>query len=64
MGDIDALGAPQGRAIDLGLRLAYDLDRHWQVSGGYRMLDGGVDNRSVFNFAQFHSLTAGVAYRF
>lgn len=64
VGDIDALGAPQGRAIDLGLRVAYDLDRNWQASAGYRFLDGGVDNDSVFNFARFHSLTLGLAHRF
>lgn len=64
MGEIDALGASQGRAIDIGLRAAYDLDRNWQVTGGWRFLDGGVDNSDVFNFARFHTLTAGVAYRF
>jgi hypothetical protein len=64
MGEIDALGASQGRAIDIGLRVAYDLDRNWQVTGGWRFLDGGVDNKDVFNFARFHTLTAGVAYRF
>lgn len=63
-GDIDALGASQGRAIDLGLRVAHDVGANWQVLAGYRFLDGGVDNSSVFNFARFHSITAGLAYRF
>jgi hypothetical protein len=64
MAEIDALGARQGYAVDLGLRLGWDVDRNWQVTGGYRLLDGGVDNSSTFAFATFHSLTAGVAYRF
>jgi opacity protein-like surface antigen len=64
MGDIDALGASQGRAVDLGLRVAHDVSRSWQVMAGWRFLDGGVDNDSVYNFARFHSLTAGLAYRF
>jgi hypothetical protein len=63
MGEIDALGASQGRAIDLGLRAACGLDRHWQVTGGWRFLDGGANNQDVFHFARFHTLTAGVAYR-
>ncbi len=64
LGDVDALGASQGRAIDLGLRVARDLGRNWQLLGGYRLLDGGADNSSVFAFARFHSVTGGVAYRF
>ncbi len=63
-GEIDALAASQGRAIDLGLRVARDLSPGWEASAGWRMLDGGVGNDSVRNFARFHGLTAGVAYRF
>lgn len=63
-GEVDGLGFGQGYAVDLGLRLGYDLDRNWQVSGGWRMLAGGADTRSTFAFARFHALTAGLAYRF
>ena len=32
--DMDALGSPQGRAIDLALKLEYDLADQWRVSAG------------------------------
>ena len=63
-GEVDALGASQGRAIDAGLRVARDLAPGWEASLGWRMLDGGVDNSSVRNFARFHGVTLGAAYRF
>jgi len=62
--EVDALGAPAGYAVDAALRGAYAIDRNWEVTASYRFLDGGADNRRVFNFASFHSLTAGLAYRF
>ncbi len=64
IGEIDALGASQGRAIDAGLRVARDIAPRWQASLGWRVLDGGVDNDDVRNFARFHSVTAGLSYRF
>lgn len=63
-GDVDALGASQGRAIDVGVRVARELAPGWEGSLGWRMLDGGVDNSSVRNFARFHGVTLGAAYRF
>lgn len=64
MGDIDGLAAPQGSAFDLGLRMGHDLTTQWQATLGWRMLTGGVDNSSTYNFARFQSLVAGLAYRF
>ncbi|MCX7371448.1 MAG: hypothetical protein NTW56_03255 [Alphaproteobacteria bacterium] len=64
MAEVDALGAPAGYAVDAALRGAYAINRNWEVTASYRFLDGGADNRRVFNFASFHSLTAGLAYRF
>lgn len=64
LGEVDGLGASQGYAVDAGLRVARDLGTNWQASLGWRYLDGGVDNRDVRNFARFHSVTAGLAYRF
>ncbi|QKT04737.1 hypothetical protein HUS23_13420 [Ectothiorhodospiraceae bacterium 2226] len=62
--DFDGLAAPQGRAFDLGVRLAYQLDADWQLFGGYRMLEGGVDNDNVYNFAWFNYLTIGATRHF
>lgn len=64
MGDIDGLAAPQGSAFDLGLRAGYDITRNWQATLGWRMLTGGVDNSTTYNFARFQSVVGGLAYRF
>jgi opacity protein-like surface antigen len=61
---VDGLGFGQGYAVDLGLRVGYDVTRNWQVSAGWRMLAGGVDNSDTYAFARFQTVTAGVAYRF
>jgi hypothetical protein len=60
IGDVDALGARQGYAIDLSLRAQYAVDRDWAVSAGYRILDGGADNETLYNFARIQWLTLGV----
>ena len=62
--EMDALGAPQGYAVDAALRGAFTLAPGWEATLSYRFLDGGADNDSVYNFAPFHSLTAGLAWRF
>lgn len=62
--DFDGLAAPQGRALDLALKFSYDLTRNWNLGGGYRTLEGGVDNDDVFNSAWLHYGFASVGYRF
>jgi hypothetical protein len=62
--DFDGLASPQGRAIDLGLKLNYDIDRHWSVGGGLRVVEGGADNDEVYNFAQFNYALVSAGYRF
>jgi hypothetical protein len=64
IGDLDALAGGPGRAIDLGLRLGYEVTDTLMATGGWRMLDGGVDTNDQFNFATVHYLTFGLAYRF
>jgi hypothetical protein len=61
--DFDGLAAPQGRAFDIGVRAEYALSERWDLLAGFRMLDGGVDNDDVFNFARFNYVVIGVAYR-
>ena len=61
--DFDGLIGPQGRAIDLGLKLHYDIDKQWYVGAGYRTLEGGVDNDKVYNFAWFNYALVSVGYR-
>lgn len=64
IGDVDALGSRQGRAIDLSLRAQYSLDRDWAISGGYRILDGGANNNTLYNFARVQSFTLGIRRSF
>ncbi len=59
--DFDGLAAPQGRAFDIGLFLEKQFaDTQTFVFGGYRTVEGGADNKEVYNFAWFHTVTLGL----
>jgi hypothetical protein len=62
--DLDALAGGPGRAIDLGLKIGYDLSDRWTVTAGYRMVEGGADTDDVYNFAWFQSAVFSGIYRF
>ena len=62
--DLDALAGGPGRAVDLSLKLGYDLGERWRVALGYRLLEGGADVDSVYNFAWFNYLTVSASYGF
>lgn len=62
--DFEGAAAPQGRAIDLSLKVQHELPSGWHVFGGYRILEGGADNDSLYTFAWLHFATIGVGYRF
>jgi len=62
--DLDGLAGGPGRAIDFGLRLAYAVSDQLSATGGWRVLDGGVDTNDQYNFATVHYLTFGLGYRF
>ncbi len=61
--DMDGLASKQGRAFDMGLKLTYAISDRWYVGGSYRLLEGGADNDSVYNFAWFNYLLLSVGYR-
>lgn len=61
--DFEGAAAPQGRAIDLALKLSYDLGDRWSVAGGYRLLDGGADNDELLTFARFDYAVLSLQYR-
>lgn len=61
--DIDGLASSRGRAFDLSLRYAHDIRPELSAFGGIRILDGGADNDSVYNFARFDYLTVGLSFR-
>lgn len=61
--DSEALAAPQGRAVDIALLARHTSDSPWDVSFGYRLLDGGADNDTVYTFAQIHYVVFQLGYR-
>ena len=58
--ELDALGAPQGRAIDLSLRTELRASDRVRPYLGVRWLDGGADNDEVLTFATVYYAFAGV----
>jgi hypothetical protein len=62
--DADLMAAPQGRAFDVGIKAAYDFNDTLSLTAGYRILDGGADNDTVYNFARFDQAVASLIWRF
>jgi len=62
--DFEGAAAPQGRAVDMTLKLQHELDSGWHVFGGYRTLEGGADNDRLYTFAWLHFASVGVGFRF
>jgi hypothetical protein len=62
--DGDALVAPQGRAEDVLIALAYKLSDRFAIRAGYRILEGGADNDEVYNFSLFNYASVGISYTF
>jgi hypothetical protein len=60
----DALAAPQGRAEDVALVLEYFLSKPLAIKAGYRILEGGADVETVYNFALFHYFFLGTSWEF
>ncbi len=62
----DALASPggQGRAEDVLLALFYRLNDRLSLKAGYRILEGGADVESVYNFTLLNYVIAGAEFRF
>jgi len=60
----DALAAPQGRAEDILVAATWAVREGLELRVGYRMVEGGADNDSVYSFAWFHYVVAGVGLSF
>ena len=58
--DGDALAGGPGRAEDVQLALRFQLRPDLAVRLGYRIVEGGADTSSVYNFALIHFLGAGL----
>lgn len=62
--DIEALGAPQGRAEDVMLAISRQLRPGMRLRVGYRFLEGGSGAGEVYTFAWLHYLLAGLTWEF
>lgn len=62
----DALASPggQGRAEDVLLALFLRLNDRVRLKAGYRILEGGADVESVYNFTLLNYVTVGAVFRF
>lgn len=61
--DADGLASSRGRAFDVSLRYVRDFSHKVSGFAGVRVLDGGADNDSVYNFARFNYLTVGLSLK-
>ncbi len=64
LADVDFAAAPQGRAIDFAAKLYYELDDRWSLGFGYRTIEGGADNDTVYTFSWFHQAVVSAVVRF
>ncbi len=62
--DFEGLGASQGRALDGAAKINFDLTKRLYVGAGVRVLDGGADVDSVYNFARIRYGFATLGVRF
>ena len=62
--DIEALGAPQGRAEDVMLAVSRQLRPGMRLRAGYRFLEGGSGAGEVYTFAWLHYWLAGLTWEF
>ncbi len=62
--ELDGLASAQGRAVDFSLKAHYDVSEACSLGFGYRTIEGGADNDSVYNFAWLHSVVVSVGFRF
>jgi len=60
--DVEGAGAPQGRAVDAAITLGYDLEDDLRLSFGYRTIEGGADNDSVYTFAWIHQAVVSLRW--
>lgn len=49
--DLDAIAGGPGRAEDFSVKLSRKIGDRWNITGGYRTVEGGADVDDVYNFA-------------
>lgn len=61
--DVEAAAAPQGRAVDATIRVQRRLRNGMTLGVGYRGLEGGADNDTVYTFAWLHYLALSASWQ-
>lgn len=61
--DADALAGGPGRAEDVSLKAAYDINERLTLAAGYRTVEGGADVDEVFTFAWLHYAVVSASIR-
>lgn len=59
----DAAWSPYGRAEDLFFGIDWKLNDTASLMAGYRILEGGADNDTVYTFSMFHYAVMGIQLR-
>lgn len=62
--DIEALGAPQGRAEDVMAAVSRELRPGLRLRAGYRFIEGGSGAGEVYTFAWLNYFLAGLTLEF
>ena len=52
-----------GRAEDVALKLGYRATQRLSLHAGYRMVEGGADVASTYNFAWLHYAVMSMRWR-
>jgi hypothetical protein len=60
----DMLTSAYGRAEDIFFGPIYRLNKNIGIMAGYRILEGGANNKKVYTFALFHYAVLGIEARF
>ena len=60
----EGIAASKGRAIDLSLSGRYSFTKNLQGNMGYRLLEGGANGTTRYNFIQLHFIFASLNYSF
>ena len=60
----EGIAASKGRAIDLSLSGRYRFTKNLQGNIGYRLLEGGANGATRYNFIQLHFVFVSLNYAF
>ena len=62
--NFDFAAAPQGRALDLAMKIRRSLSEPWTLAAGVRTLEGGADNNKVLTFSWINYAVMDLTYQF